>query len=143
MLQEMGQRHRKGGSGLQPVSYLARQEPVPVYTLAEALEAYPEVEGVKLDIEGMEMEVLEEVTDWRGVKRLAFEYSHEYDDSGPRFRKIMDHLRSHFTYVRPSTRVGIEGDRITIAPAFGFTVVASTDPLKEYSPNVRKCDADM
>ena len=63
---------------------------VAAYTLPEILEAYPEIEGVKIDIEGMEMEVLEEMEpgDWKNVKRLTFEYSHEYDQSGPRFRAI-------------------------------------------------------
>merc|ERR1719456_1324776 len=110
LMREQGAEFKKRGVVYQPL------QRVPAYTLPQILEAYPEVEGVKIDIEGMEMEVLEEMEakDWGNVKRLTFEYSHEYDDTGPRFRGILEKLKRHFTFTRPCRNNGWkEGKKIT------------------------------
>jgi hypothetical protein len=60
-------------------------------------------DGVKIDIEGAEIDILESVTykDWASwsTKKLVFEYSFDIDNSIPRFLNIIDNLRKYFTTV--------------------------------------------
>jgi len=58
--------------------------------------------GVKLDIEGAEIEILESMKpeDWPDhVTHLVFEYSFDVDPSIKRFKNIIDNLKSHFSFV--------------------------------------------
>jgi len=106
---------------------------VPVFTLKEVLEAYPQIEGVKIDIEGAEIEMLEEMreSDWGGVKRLVFEYSNEYDNSAIRLRRLLEQLQSHFRGGAVPNKPGTYevGELITLPNAFAMVVHASTDPF--------------
>jgi len=106
---------------------------VPVFTLKEVLQAYPQIEGVKIDIEGAEIEMLEEMapSDWGKVKRLTFEYSNEYDNSAVRFRALLRNLEAHFKGgVHPDKPGTYEvGDEITFPKHLAIVVHASTDPL--------------
>merc|ERR1712232_15770 len=98
-------------------AYQPMDERVQAYTVEEILTKHPDIEGIKIDIEGAEMEMLEELVledCWGKVKRLTFEYSHEFDDSGLRFRKLLRNLRQHFPHVRANTQCGYAGHRITI-----------------------------
>lgn len=62
--------------------------------------------GVKIDIEGAEIDILESVTpaDWNqwNTKKLVFEYSFDIDPSIPRFIKIVERLEKYFTVVNYS-----------------------------------------
>ena len=53
--------------------------------------------GVKIDIEGAEIELLESITEWpECVTHIAFEYSFDIDPSISRFKKIVDCLSTQF-----------------------------------------------
>eukprot|EP00931_Biecheleriopsis_adriatica_P056692 TRINITY_DN33604_c0_g1_i2.p1 TRINITY_DN33604_c0_g1~~TRINITY_DN33604_c0_g1_i2.p1 ORF type:complete len:374 (-),score=46.52 TRINITY_DN33604_c0_g1_i2:65-1186(-) len=126
----------KGGQKKGVWAYKPMKEPIPAYTVEEILLEHPDIEGIKIDIEGEEMEMLEELVlqdCWCGVRRLTFEYSHEFDDSGPRFRKLLRNLRKHFLHVRASTQTGYSGNRITIPTSYGLVVYASKDVISDFS----------
>jgi FkbM family methyltransferase len=59
--------------------------------------------GVKMDIEGIEIDILESVSldDWRlwNTQKLVFEYSFDIDNSIPRFMNIIRNLRKYFSVV--------------------------------------------
>lgn len=59
-----------------------------------------EIDGVKLDVEGAEFEIIESVRNWRRVKKLVLEYSFDYDNDMKNFYRRMDILRKHFPFVR-------------------------------------------
>ena len=60
--------------------------------------------GVKMDIEGSEIEILEHIflKDWEkwNTQKLVFEYSFDRDKSIPRFFAIIDSLKKYFTIVK-------------------------------------------
>jgi len=104
---------------------------VRAFTLPEILKAYPQIEGVKIDIEGCELDLLEEMlpSQWGNVKRLVFEYSNEYDDSAVRYQRILKNLRKHFVGgVIP--KVPCRAGRIDIPKGFAMVVRASTEALR-------------
>ena len=61
-------------------------------------------DGVKMDIEGSEIEILEHISiqDWEkwNTKKLVFEYSFDRDKSIPRFFAIINNLKKYFTIVK-------------------------------------------
>jgi FkbM family methyltransferase len=77
---------------------------VPVESLASMLEG---INAVKMDIEGMEIGLLESLTDatCTGLRKLVFEYTWDVCPSVPRFLAIVKHLRQwfdvHYTGVNP------------------------------------------
>ena len=64
--------------------------------------------------------------------RLTFVYSHEYDQSGPRFRALLDRLRNHFGFARASTSCNFQTEKITIPTSLCFMVYTSTEELKDF-----------
>lgn len=60
---------------------------------------------VKMNIEGAEIELLENVRDWGDVRKLVFEYSFDKDPSIPRFLDIQARLRTHFRTVETRERI--------------------------------------
>jgi FkbM family methyltransferase len=58
------------------------------------------VDGVKMDIEGSEIEIIENLNDWGSVKMLVLEWHFDIDNSIPRFKKAMKKLSEHFENVR-------------------------------------------
>jgi FkbM family methyltransferase len=58
-------------------------------------------DGIKMDIEGAEIALLEELKpqDYNGIKKMVFEYSFDIDPSIPRFLRIIDSLRKYFDVV--------------------------------------------
>jgi hypothetical protein len=64
------------------------------------LKRFPQVTAVKIDIEGAEIEILEQM-DWKGTKvnKMVFEYSFDIDSYIPRFLKIIEKLRTYFDMV--------------------------------------------
>lgn len=57
--------------------------------------------AIKIDIEGAEIDILEELTpdDFAGINKLVYEYSFDIDPSIPRFLAIVDRLRRVFSTV--------------------------------------------
>jgi len=121
-----------GGKKKGRFAYKAMDNPVKTYTLNEILKKHPEVEGVKIDIEGLEMEMLEEMSNWHNVRRLTVEWSHEHDCNAARFRGVMEQLRKHFSHVRANTQAGYDGEEIIISPSYGLILFASKDPILGY-----------
>ena len=60
-------------------------------------------DGIKIDIEGAEIDILEqlEADDFKvaGITKMVYEYSFDIDPSIPRFLKIIEKLRGYFTIV--------------------------------------------
>lgn len=56
---------------------------------------------IKMDIEGAEIEILEDIN-WKEfphIKKLVFEYHFDVDNSIPRFMRIIEKLRDNFSWV--------------------------------------------
>lgn len=69
---------------------------IKVRNFQNVLEEY-KPNGVKIDIEGAEIELLESITVWPDyVTHLVFEYSFDIDPSISRFKAIIDSLSSQF-----------------------------------------------
>lgn len=56
--------------------------------------------AVKMDIEGAELDIFDNTDNWKGVRKLAFEYHFDFDRSIPAFEKRMDKLRLSFSNIR-------------------------------------------
>lgn len=56
---------------------------------------------IKIDIEGAEIDILEEleINDYHGINKMVYEYSFDIDPSIPRFIKIIDKLKKIFRTV--------------------------------------------
>lgn len=78
---------------------------VPVIRISEALNG---VDCVKLDIEGAELNILDEISDWQNVRKLVFEYHFDTDSSVARYRKIVARLAETFTVKAPAIKEGVE-----------------------------------
>jgi len=73
--------------------------PVSVTTMNTVRQKHPAINAVKMDIEGSEIEILENYHDWNGIDLLVFEYSFDVDSSIPRFIAIIKELEKSFTTV--------------------------------------------
>ncbi len=74
---------------------------IPVQNFKKVLKKY-KPNGIKIDIEGAEIEILESMKpeDWpSSVTHLVFEYTFDVDPSVPRFRKIIENLGQHFSFI--------------------------------------------
>lgn len=79
---------------------------VPAVKISEAIK---QADCVKLDIEGAEIEILETIKSWEGVKKLVFEYHFDTDNRVSRYRNIVDRLTQAFNHVKaPSIKQGVE-----------------------------------
>ena len=68
-------------------------------SLTKLLEQYPDINGVKVDAQGAEVEIVSAVQDWRSVEKLVLEYDFEYRPSLRAFHAFVDDLRKHFSSV--------------------------------------------
>ena len=59
----------------------------------------PEINCIKMDIEGAEIDILENYDNWDGIDQLVFEYSFDVDASIPRFMNIIEKLKQSFQTV--------------------------------------------
>lgn len=82
---------------------------VPVIAFKDEMNKW-KPDGVKIDIEGAEIDILESIkpSDWAkwGTKKLTFEYSFDVDNYIPRFISIINNLKKyfkvvHYTKVKP------------------------------------------
>ena len=80
---------------------------VPAFSLEEILTRYSWIDGIKLDIEGSEIPILETIPlhYLKNIKALVFEYTFDVDPSIPRFLRIINRFRSifdtiHYTKVK-------------------------------------------
>jgi len=69
-------------------------------SLTKLLEQYPDINGVKVDAQGAEIEIVEAVRDWRNVTKLVLEYDFEYRPSLRAFHAFVEDLRKHFPSVQ-------------------------------------------
>ena len=78
---------------------------VPTWSLELILSTYPMINSIKMDIEGTEITLLENVLQysspniWNGINKLVFEYSFDVDRYIPRFLKIINQLENIFDLV--------------------------------------------
>jgi len=80
-------------------------------TLDKILKQYPTVTCIKMDIEGAEIQLLEQDHEWKGITQLAVEYSFDKDPSLKRFYDIIKKLTKTF-HVQYSTKVDSNKDRV-------------------------------
>lgn len=72
---------------------------VPAIPLIDALE---NIDGIKLDIEGSEAEVLNSISDWKNVRKLVFEYHFGRLPKMDTYRQLIKNLSRTF-YVKSPT----------------------------------------
>jgi hypothetical protein len=75
---------------------------VEALALTDLLDSYPDVNAIKMDIEGEELPLLESLTkeQVQNVNKLVFEYSFDVDTSIQRFKNIIAHLETLFDTVK-------------------------------------------
>jgi FkbM family methyltransferase len=75
---------------------------VEAIALADLLDSYPDVNAIKMDVEGEEIPLLESLTKdhVKNVHKLVFEYSFDVDTSIKRFKHIIAHLETLFDTVK-------------------------------------------
>jgi len=77
--------------------------PIRIEDIRDVLKANAPVDGIKMDIEGAEIPILEvlQKQDYKeaGVQKLVFEYSFDFDRSIPRFLAIVHNLKNCFSFV--------------------------------------------
>lgn len=85
---------------------------VDTITLPEILEEYPSINAIKIDIEGSEIELLENIDfeKYPNIRKLVYEYTFDIDPSIPRFMNIIYRLEKvfdtvHYTKVKPNDLV--------------------------------------
>ena len=73
--------------------------------LQDFLKLHPDVTAVKMDIEGSEVQIVEQMRDWGNVRYLVFEWHFDRRDQTSklnglsRFRSAMSTLARHFDVV--------------------------------------------
>jgi FkbM family methyltransferase len=75
---------------------------VEALALTDLLDSYPDINAIKMDIEGEELPLLESLTKEhvQNVNKLVFEYSFDVDTSIQRFKNIIAHLETLFDTVK-------------------------------------------
>jgi len=71
----------------------------------QALIASSRFDGVKLDVQSTEIELVDSVTDWGTVHKLVLEYDFEYAPDCADFHAFVKRLRRHFLEIHSSKRV--------------------------------------
>lgn len=85
-----------------------KQIPVAVSALRIS-DLLPQFDCLKLDIEGAEIEMLETIENWQGIKKLVFEYHFDTDSLVARYDAIVQKLSGQFDNIRaPKIKAGIE-----------------------------------
>jgi FkbM family methyltransferase len=71
---------------------------VPIISIETVLAKFPEIDSIKIDIEGAEIEILEtiDLSVLQNVNQLVYEWSFDVDSSIPRFLATCNRLKAHF-----------------------------------------------
>lgn len=74
---------------------------ISINSLPTILNNYPSINAIKMDIEGIEIELLEHIPlkYFENINKLVFEYSFDIDRSIPRFLEIINRLKTVFSVV--------------------------------------------
>jgi hypothetical protein len=75
---------------------------VPLTHLNVILEEHKNINAVKIDIQGSEIQVIESISDWKQVEKIVFEYDFEYSPDLAYFHQFIEKLKVHFPYVHHS-----------------------------------------
>ena len=67
--------------------------------LKDILKKYKDINSIKMDIEGSEIDILKNFKSWKNIEQLVFEYSFDIDKSIPNFIKIIKKLKKYFKTV--------------------------------------------
>lgn len=79
---------------------------VPVVAFADAIK---DMDGAKLDIEGAEIEILRETTDYGSLRKLVFEWHFDHCRPTDVYLDVLDRLAAHWTEVKgPRVKPGID-----------------------------------
>ena len=54
------------------------------------------LDGIKMDVEGAEIDIFDNEHDWGTIKKLTFEYHFDFDNIIDNFLSRMERLRIHF-----------------------------------------------
>lgn len=60
----------------------------------------PEIAGVKMDIEGAEIEILQKLEDYKNVHKLVFEWHFDHNNETAVFWAVIKKLQQHFLLVK-------------------------------------------
>ncbi len=63
---------------------------------SDILDKHKDINCIKMDIEGCEIEILENFNNYKNIKKLVFEYSFNKDNRIFRYEKIIKKLKNHF-----------------------------------------------
>jgi FkbM family methyltransferase len=74
---------------------------IKVKSMDDILKEHSDINAVKMDIEGIEIDILENFNGWKkyGIAKLVLEYSFDIDPSIPRFAKIINNLKKYYKTV--------------------------------------------
>lgn len=77
---------------------IKNRDTIPIKSICflELLEQYPEINCIKMDIEGAEMEILEKYNEWNRFNKICFEWDFDRDKSIKRFYNVIDKLSNEF-----------------------------------------------
>ena len=68
----------------------------------------PNVDAIKMDIEGAEIDILFSIADFQAVRKLVFEYHFDVNRSIPLFMQIVGRLKTMFQHVHhPTYQAGV------------------------------------
>ena len=73
---------------------------VEVRAIDDLLKEHPDIDCVKMDIEGAEVEILEKKKEWKGIRKLVFEYSFTLERDMAKFFRIVETLKQSFEVVK-------------------------------------------
>jgi FkbM family methyltransferase len=78
---------------------------IEIENVSKVLKENKDIEGVKLDIQGSEMDILEHVSDWNKVNQIVFEWDFGIDNKVSRLLKVLKRLKAMKFNVRPTVSI--------------------------------------
>ena len=70
-------------------------------SMKKVIHQNPDITFIKMDIEGAEIDILENIDEWYNpnITKLAFEWSFDFDPSIERFNKMKEGLKKYFSII--------------------------------------------